>query len=261
MQSEEGHGATFQLNLPCKLDIASSIEEEEVEGVVEISEATHFQGHVLIAEDTPEMWMLMENLLQSMGIETTVAKNGQEAMEAALATPFDLILMDMQMPVMDGIEATTILRQVGYMQPISALTANILPEHRQRFEEAGCDAFLNKLVDRQALLQVLRRYLQPAGGGHAEDEEEVLVISDELRQIFMDRLHTMEPALESALRYEQWDEVRAVAHNIKGSGASFGYPELTEMGKVVCNAIDYETLDEVPALTEQLLTAMGAALR
>jgi HPt (histidine-containing phosphotransfer) domain-containing protein len=86
------------------------------------------------------------------------------------------------------------------------------------------------------------------------------VISDELRQIFMDRLTTMVPSLESALRYEQWDEVRSIAHNIKGSGGSFGYPELTVMGKEVCDAIDYEQLEQVTELTTPLLERMKQVL-
>ncbi len=255
VSSEPGQGAAFQFNLPYAKD------EEKLGTLSEAAQATRFRGRVLIAEDTPEMWMLVESLLQSMGIVTEVAKNGQEAMEMALGNSFDLILMDMQMPVMDGIEATEILRQVGYTQPISALTANIMPEHRRRFEEAGCDAFLTKPVDRQALLQVLRRYLEPAAEGDEMDaDEDAIVISDEIREIFMERLATMRPALATALRVEQWDEVRTVAHNIKGSGATFGYPELSEMGKTVCTAIDQEQLAQLPELAQQLIEGIDAAL-
>ena len=261
--STEQKGSTFQLNLPCKLsDLPAYARNTEASSTLPRNQAHHFRGRVLVAEDTPEMWMLIESILQSMGIETTIAKNGQEALELALANPFDLILMDMQMPIMDGIEATTMLRQVGYVQPIAALTANVTQKHQEQFEQAGCDAFLNKPVDQQALLAVLRCHLQPAEEGDAalHSEVEELVISDELRQIFMDRLTTMVPSLKSALRYEQWDEVRSIAHNIKGSGSSFGYPELTVMGKEVCDAIDYEQLEQVTELTTPLLERMKQVL-
>ncbi|MBT3471818.1 MAG: Hpt domain-containing protein, partial [Gammaproteobacteria bacterium] len=123
-------------------------------------------------------------------------------------------------------------------------------------------AFLNKPVDQQALLAVLRCHLQPAEEGDAalHSEVEELVISDELRQIFLDRLTTMVPSLKSALRYEQWDEVRSIAHNIKGSGSSFGYPELTAMGKAACEAIDYEQLEQLTELTTPLLERMKQIL-
>ena len=256
LSSEEGKGSTFQLDLPYQ---ASTLpHEEESRSSTEAPQPSRFRGKVLIAEDTPEMWMLVEGLLQPMGISTKVAKNGQEALEYALAEPFDLILMDMQMPMMDGIEATSILRQLGYNKPISALTANIMPQHRAQFEAAGCDAFLTKPIDRQALVEVLERFLEQGEESSLEQSNSMEeMISDELRLIFIDRLGSMRQTLQSALRYEQWDEVRTVAHNLKGTGTTFGYPQLTELGKRICDAIDHEQIQRVPELAEEMLEKMN----
>ena len=94
-----------------------------------------------------------------------VAENGRIGMETALAAwegdePFDVILMDLQMPEMDGYEATRRLRERGYTRPIVALTANAIPEERNRSLEAGCDAVESKPINGPALIQAMRSHLR-----------------------------------------------------------------------------------------------------
>ena len=91
-------------------------------------------------------------------------ENGALAVELALAREFDLILMDMQMPVMGGMEAIGKLRAAGYRKPIAALTADAMDEDVQRYREVGCDEFLAKPINQRALSSVLAKYL--AAGGH-----------------------------------------------------------------------------------------------
>jgi CheY-like chemotaxis protein len=92
-------------------------------------------------------------------VTVTVANNGEEAVELSKSHSFDLILMDMQMPVMDGIEATREIRAAGNTIPIIALTANVMQAHRDAFNAAGCDDFLGKPINRQKLLQLLKGYI------------------------------------------------------------------------------------------------------
>jgi len=97
-----------------------------------------------------------------------LAENGQVAVDKALgdagdgstAGPFDVILMDIQMPVMDGYEATNRIRQAGYRGPIIALTAHAMKEDQQRCLEAGCDAYLSKPIDRTRLLTTVAQFLE-----------------------------------------------------------------------------------------------------
>jgi CheY-like chemotaxis protein len=96
--------------------------------------------------------------------QVAVVENGAQAVDQALAAldaerPFDLVLMDMQMPVMDGYEATRRLRTEGYPGPIVALTAHAMATDRARCIEAGCDDYLSKPVDRAALLDLVCRFL------------------------------------------------------------------------------------------------------
>ncbi len=117
---------------------------------------------ILLAEDSVDSQRLIEFVLKKAGADVTIVENGKLAHEDALAqlsegNPYDLILMDMQMPVMDGVEATRALRAAGYQLPIVALTANGMASDRKRCLEAGCDEHALKPIDRRTLFATIRR--------------------------------------------------------------------------------------------------------
>ncbi len=123
---------------------------------------------VLLAEDGLDNQRLISFVLKKAGAEVLIVENGQLAVDAALAAlgddrPFDVVLMDIQMPVMDGYEAVTRLRQKDYSGPIIALTAHAMAEDRRRCMDAGCDDYFTKPVDRAELLQMVERHAKFAG--------------------------------------------------------------------------------------------------
>lgn len=113
---------------------------------------------VLVVDDSVDNQVLIRKLLRLAGADTDVAQNGREAVEKALANDFSLILMDLQMPEMDGFEATRRLRAHGYHKPIIALTAHAMKEERKRCLESGFDEHLSKPVDRDVLLRTLSEF-------------------------------------------------------------------------------------------------------
>jgi len=124
---------------------------------------------VLLAEDGPDNQRLISYLLTKAGAEVVVVDNGKSAVEMAMAAefrrrandpdqPFDMVLMDMQMPVMDGYEATRRLRERNYHRPIVALTAHAMAEDRARCLDAGCDDFVTKPVPRKKLIELVREH-------------------------------------------------------------------------------------------------------
>ena len=122
---------------------------------------------ILIAEDGPDNQRLVSHILQKVGASVTVVENGQLAIDATLAArdsgrPFDVVLMDMQMPVMDGYEATHRLRDHGHTGPIIALTAHAMATDRDKCVRAGCTDYVSKPIDRVKLIAKTAMLWQPA---------------------------------------------------------------------------------------------------
>ncbi|MBL1216013.1 MAG: DUF3365 domain-containing protein [Planctomycetes bacterium] len=119
---------------------------------------------ILLAEDGPDNQRLITHILSKSGADVTVAENGEIASEQALeamrqGTPYHLILMDMQMPIMDGMTAVKLLRESDYTWPIAALTAHALSGVREECQDAGCDDYATKPIDRAELLELCRKWV------------------------------------------------------------------------------------------------------
>jgi PAS domain S-box-containing protein len=127
---------------------------------------------ILLAEDGPDNRRLIAYVLRKAGADVTTVENGQLAVDAALAArdagePFDVILMDMQMPVMDGYSATRLLRKEGYVGPVIALTAHAMAADRRKCLTAGCSEYASKPINRRELIETIRGQLESMTAGAA----------------------------------------------------------------------------------------------
>lgn len=194
----------------------------------------HFDAEILLAEDNPDNQQLIRLLLEKRGINVDIANNGEEAVEKALINDYELILMDMQMPIMGGLEATDILRKAAIDIPIIALTANVMKEDIQTYVESGCNATVAKPIDQAALFRELSNYLtstEDDGHNRPPDPIEELKASKEFKKLvhnFIENLPHVRIELQQALDDANWQAISAIAHRVKGSAGSFGYPKLTE---------------------------------
>lgn len=151
--SLEGRGSTFTLSLP-----ADQVASGAPEAPKAVRETVSLEGRAILAADDHEVnRRILGLLLEPYGVRLTQVENGAEAVEAAMIGRYDAILMDMQMPVMDGLEASRRIRTAGAnaSTPIVALTANALDVHRAAWEAAGVQAFLTKPIDPAMLAETL----------------------------------------------------------------------------------------------------------
>ena len=191
VESEPGRGSTFSLSIatgplegvpmscPTWEEVTDSNRSEQVP-LQPVK--TRLKGRILLAEDGPDNQRLISLLLKKAGAEVVLAENGQEALDKALAglpgtgrkhskrcEPIDLVLMDVQMPAMDGLEATRRLREAGYDHPILALTAHAMNHNVRQCLEAGCDAHLSKPIERSRLIDMVSRFLEADRAGSARE--------------------------------------------------------------------------------------------
>jgi len=123
---------------------------------------------ILIVDDNLVNQKLMQAIVRSVGHQSAVAGNGQEALDMVLMQRFDLILMDLMMPVMDGFEATMAIRKVPACRelPIIAVTANTLVGSRERALSVGCNGYISKPYTKQDLLQIMNEWLRGSSDQH-----------------------------------------------------------------------------------------------
>ncbi len=167
--SEYGKGSTFTLVVPAGVDVKSQPIFNKYDRLKEAvkpvpKETPKLSGRILVAEDTPTNQTLITLLLKKQGLEAVIAEDGQQAVEKALNQPFDLILMDIQMPNKNGYDATRELRNLGFKKPIIAVTAHAMKGDREKCIAAGCDDYVSKPIDKKELIRTLDKYL------NAEDE-------------------------------------------------------------------------------------------
>lgn len=209
-------------------------------------------GYVLLAEDTPDNQRLVSYYVARTGARVKLASNGQEAVEFASAEEFDLILMDMQMPVMSGIEAITILRASGNTTPIFALTANAMKEDRETYQIIGCSGYLSKPIEVGNFNEILATHLRPA----VQEKIPRADVPDDgyatLVKGFLSSLGDYVRQLRAALNSENQEELRFLVHQLKGMGGSFGYPEITDLARAIESAAKTQNSEQAGALAGQL---------
>ena len=223
---------------------------------------TRLKGRVLLVEDGKDNQRLAMAYLQQTGVEVVTADNGRIAVvfvkQSTSGQMFDLILMDIQMPEMDGYTATRLIRNAGFTMPIVALTAHAMPIDRKKALRSGCNEYLTKPIERRASLKCLSVFLpavmpadatgeepRSAASRHATlcstraDDQVIKTILGEYIQGLPSTVSNMIQMLDSA----DFDALHTAAHQLKGSGGGYGFPSITELAGRVEKSI--KTRDEL----------------
>ena len=241
--SSPGKGSLFKFSIQTgSLDnIAQLTQDANIQDIrdEQFNNIPHLEGRVLLVEDIEDNQKLISLYLKQTGLNIDIANNGQEGVDKAAQAQYDLILMDMQMPVMDGLEATRILRQSGYLKPIIALTANVLKNETDIYLQAGCNAILSKPIIINEFYSTINQWLKKTSTPRKDKDQaqksEVarsLPGNDAFAKLVHQFLMSLKSELDSIkafIEHENWTECQKVIHNIKGRGGSFGFPQITEM--------------------------------
>jgi len=215
---------------------------------------------ILVAEDSEDNRLLLEAYFRGTVYNPSFVGNGEEALLAYQSGEYDLIAMDMQMPVMDGLTAVRRIRALEQMNgrariPILALTANVLPADVEETSEAGCDAHLGKPISKHKLLSAIDKWCGGNGIVRRLDMNNLPAIhipeglEDLAQQYFAARQQEV-ATLNDALAKSDFKQLTSLAHNLKGTGCSFGFPGITDLGGAMEQAAKAHN---VASLSEQLI--------
>jgi len=282
VSSKTGEGSTFKFYIELgesdHKDLCYSTNDfKHVEtDSFEIIDNINVRGHILLVDDTVDNQVLLSTYLSDMGAETIVAENGKIAVELASKNKFDLILMDMQMPVMGGLEAVKLIKEKEINVPIVMLTANALKEERDQCYEAGCADFLTKPIDIGELCRVVSEYLPAAEKPNTNETADIkkinavieaspakieIEIDDQTKIIssvmgtsetidkmvvnFVAQLPKYVSDIESAYQNEDVVKLSYVTHQFKGVAGNYGFLMITDTCVKIEKAISSEKLNDV----------------
>ena len=262
-------GSCFTLTVATgKLDKEEFIYRIDQQPSPELSQRNYmnkrFHGEVLLVEDNRDNQKLVSLYLKRAGVGVTLANNGQEAINLAAEKQYDLILMDIHMPVMSGIEAVKILRTRGYTGPIAALTANAMQERVSDCLGAGCNTFLSKPIDLDEFCSVLHTYLadEPEKISQKDSNEQPPIIStlstegdgvfDELIEEFVETLPDTLSNIRQTYNSKEWEKFSDEVHTLKGTGGNFGFEQIT----LICRDIEIEIKNNNHKKVESLLDGL-----
>lgn len=234
VDSVKGIGSCFEIVMSCEhqhISLVDSYQKPTQEPLVVETYTDYQKLKLLVAEDNTDNQLLIQVLLQKLGIHAVIVENGHKAVERVLLEHFDLVLMDMQMPEMGGEEATALIRHAGMDLPIIALTANVMSEDQSRYLKAGCQAVLSKPIVQKDFIAVIQKFCQSRTSLDEQleaqfDSDPVIV---KLKLEFKRSLPSLLQEFQLWLSAANWSRIQFEAHSVKGSAGSMGYPELTEL--------------------------------
>ncbi|MDO6452052.1 ATP-binding protein [Neptunomonas phycophila] len=303
VSSVMGQGSCFALILDVVVADDAVIEWIQPEQVlVSLDDTSHQEGtrwqfkpaNILVVDDGNENRELLQLVLEDYGFTITTGIHGQEGLEKSLAESFDVILMDVQMPVMDGYTAVKAMREAGLTQPIIALTAHAMKGIEARCLEAGYSHYMTKPINIDELLATLADLLGATQSDSTDTLAEVNTNTATPEQVsqptalsgsmaplistlatherfaglikrFTDKLPSQVSAMEHALNTHRFDDLADLAHWLKGSAGSVGFADFTEPAKeleLAAKAKDYSNanahLEQISVLVKRAKMGVGS---
>ncbi len=258
-------------------DVFYSFEQIKDQGSGKMDIALLTGSKILLTEDNTTNQEIILGLLEGSGIDIDIAQNGEEAVDKFKQNRYELILMDIQMPIMDGYEATKLIRELDALIPIVALTANAMKEDVEKTRNAGMNAHLNKPIEVEKLYGALLEFISKK----VADNETTKVVSDELvipdfehinaplglshlggnRKLYLKVLHNFhEDYAELRLENMNDNDFKRAAHTIKGLAANIGASSLEQIAAKLESTCDRDLTPEFYVQLAKIIDEIGSKL-
>lgn len=281
VRSKPGVGSCFILSMPVDpADLRDLVDKDDLSKgskVIQRGQSTvrnKLFGRVLLADDNPDNRNIVRFFLERVGLTVDTAENGLVAVEKATSKEYDMVLMDMQMPELDGYSATRTLRQKGYQRAIVALTAHAMAGDEEKCLQAGCNAYLTKPVNADMLIEIVGKELQtrkwdpqladlsrrsyvdhpvestPAPPKEEPKEPTLDELIAEYRAALPGKVQEMEKALQAFDRVK----LTSLAHKLRGAAGMYGFGTVSQLAGDIEDSCRAEKRPEVIAM---LLSELG----
>lgn len=260
VDSLEGCGTTFYLHIPLlpyipESEPASDATEDCGTAVEDL--ALEFNPvEVLLVEDNELNRKIVSQMLVNYGFQVREASNGLECLQLLQEHHFDLVLMDMQMPIMDGYEATRLIREASTCKsiPIIAMTANALSGDRERCLAAGCTSYIAKPFKTDDLVQEINKHLLP--GRNQEIKSSTVMLQhllDDLMPEFLEQLDQLIRELQEAVQQQDEKLIASISHDIKGMAGMYGSMTISLIASQMKQAASQRSMLKVRQLLDKLV--------
>jgi CheY-like chemotaxis protein len=255
LNSMPGVGTTVSFSIPL-----IEVDETEIEAPHELdreqlgnrddSLLDFIPIRVLLVEDNPLNQKIVGQMLYNYGFEVIMAPNGLEALKILQDKPVNIVLMDMQMPVMDGYEATQFIRQHSKWRdiPIIAITAHSLPGDREKCLACGCTSYIAKPFKAHELVQLMKEYIKRDLKESVSSQRLIA----ELLPGFLILLDEMIDDLEAAINSRNIDKIQAISHDIKGTAGMYGFMDFSKLAAAIEQASRIKDLTKVKQIFSEL---------
>jgi len=197
---------------------------------------------ILVVDDSETNRLLLRFTLEELGYTVEEVNDGEKAVEAALEYDYAAVFMDINMPVMSGIEATEILVNLNYDSPIIACSAEDNLEAIATILTKGFSAFVPKPLEPKDIITSLDKFKITCEAQNSNFNQAHQDKLDQLSGRFIDNLPVIINKLESALKNDSFEELKRISHKLKGSASQFGFDRITRISRDIESAINKDKL-------------------
>jgi CheY-like chemotaxis protein len=268
VESELNQGSVFAFSLPCKNKFNEQLIENKISVIdtyvnTDISTVVspkNLTGTILLADDHNDNRRLIARLLASIGLDVITARNGHETITLFKQHNPTLVLMDIQMPEMDGIEAFKVLRQQGFQTPVIALTANAMSHEIEHYLSLGFDDHLSKPIERDVFINTVAKYYDGSITLEIANEGFNSVDMTDLAEEFKSNIVLEQQDLILHINNQNFEKLSKLSHRIAGAAQMFGFSELSKYAIKLEAAIKNNQSIDIHECTQKLLNEIDRVL-